>query len=342
MRAAVLSSFGGSFELREVPDPVAAPGEVVVDIVACGAGLTLEHVRNGVMGGTPPFIMGHEFAGRISSLGEGVRGWAIGDPVTATFYLTCGQCDMCARGHETLCRNFDGWIGAARDGAFAERIAVPARNLVRVPDGVGLDIAGVVVDAVATPYHAVEARLGVRAGQRVGVIGGGGGIGVHALGVVRAFGGEAIALERDPAKLAALEAGGHADLIVDTRADGWAERLREGPAGGLDAVIDTVGTSETLSVGASLLAARGALVVLGLTAGAKLALDPFAVLLGEHAILGTRYCNRAEIAASLDLVARGRVPVVVGARFPLDEIEAAFEAIRANAVFGRILIDVSR
>ena len=311
MRAALLPAFGGPLELCEVPDPVPANGEVVVDVVACGAGLTLEHVRNGKMGGAPPFIMGHEFAGRISALGENVDGWSLGDRVTATFYLTCGYCDMCAGGHETLCRNFRGWIGAARDGAFAERVSVPARNLVRVPAG------------------------------SVAVIGAGGGLGAHTLGVVRAFGGRAIAIERDAAKLAELGRRQLATIVIDARDADWHDQLRALLGGGVDAVIDTFGSSETLAAGAAILAPLGTLVILGLTAGAKLSLDPAALLIGEHAVVGTRYCSRAEIAASLELVAAEQVPTLIGARYPLDAINHAFAAIRENKVFGRILIDVA-
>ncbi len=341
MRAAVLPSFGTDLELRDMPDPVAGIGEVVVDVVACGAGLTLEHVRNGVMGGVPPVIMGHEFAGRVAALGPAVLGWMVGDPVTATFYLTCDACDMCASGHDTLCRNFKGWIGAASNGAFAERIAVPARNLVRVPEGVPLELAGVVADAVATPYHVARDRLQIRAGDRVAVLGAGGGIGVHMLAVIRAFGGIAIGIERDPAKLDALRLGNHADLLVDAAESEWEQRLRAATGDWLTGFVDMVGASETLAAGARSLGARGKLVVLGVSVGAKLCADPFALLLGERTIMGTRYCNRAEIAASLDLVAAGRVGVTIGRRFPLAQVNDAFAAIRANSVFGRIVIDVA-
>ena len=340
MRAAVLPAFGGRFEMRELPDPVPAVGEVVVDVASCGAGLTLEHVRNGMMGGAPPFVMGHEFAGRIAWLGEAVTGWAVGDRVTATFYLTCGACDMCADGHDTLCRSFGGWIGAARDGAFAERIALPARNLVRVPDEMGLDVAGVVADAVATPLHVMRDRVRLVAGQKIAVIGAGGGLGVHMLAVARAFGTYAIAIERDARKLRVLREKGYADLVVDASEEGWADRLKAS-TGGVAAYVDMVGTTETLAQGMRTLDSRGSLVVLGLTKGARLEADPFAMLLGETSIVGTRYCNRAEIAASLDLVATGRVTPVIGARFPLERLESAFEAIRANEVFGRVVIDVA-
>lgn len=341
MRAAVLPAFGADFEIEERPDPTPGVGEVLVDVVACGAGLTLEHVRAGRMGGAPPFIMGHEFAGRVRGLGAGVSGWSPGQAVTGTFYLTCGQCDMCAAGRETLCRNFRGWIGAAIDGAFAEKIVVPARNLVAIPQGVDLAVAGVVADAVATPYHVAKDRLKITAGDRVAVLGAGGGMGVHMLQVVRAFGGVAIGVERDPAKLAALEAGGYADRLVDSSRPDWAADLALRAGGDIAGFVDTVGTRETLAAGASVLGPRGGLVVLGYVAGEELTLSPADLLFKEASVMGTRYCNRAEIAASLELVFQQRVRPVIGARYPLERLNEAFAAIRANAVFGRIVIDIA-
>lgn len=340
MRAAVLPSFGADLEIREVPEPRPASGEVLIDVVSCGAGLTLEHVRNGVLGGTPPFVMGHEFAGRIAELGPGVAGWAVGEAVTATFYLTCGDCDMCTGGHDTLCRHFRGWIGAARDGAFAERVAIPARNLARVPDGVGLDVAGVVADAVATPYHVAKDRLRICPGDKVAVLGAGGGLGVHMLAVIRAFGGEAIGIERDPLKLELLRSRGLADLLVDASAPDWAASLAGATANKLAGFVDTVGSTETLAAGAQAVGPRGAVVVLGVTVGAEVRLDAQRMLLGETAVMGTRYCNRSEIAASLALVAAGKVAPVIGRRFRLQEINDAFAAIRSNQVFGRVVIDI--
>lgn len=341
MRAAVLPRFGADLEIVSVPEPRPASGEVLIEVVSCGAGLTLEHVRNGVLGGTPPFTMGHEFAGKITELGPGVTGWSVGDTVTATFYLTCGDCDMCSSGHDTLCRNFGGWIGAARDGAFADRVAVPARNLVKVPNGVGLDVAGVVADAVATPYHVAKDRLRIGPGDKVAVLGAGGGLGVHMLAVIRAFGGEAIGIERDQAKLETLRAGRFADLLIDTSSPHWEAELQSAAAGKLAGFVDTVGSTETLAAGARAVGPRGAVVILGVTVGAEVRVDAQKMLLGESAVMGTRYCNRAEIAASLALVAAGKITPVIGRRFRLDQINDAFAAIRSNTVFGRIVIDMA-
>lgn len=117
MRAMVLEEFGGTLTLqtRTVPEP--GSGEVLVQVVACGAGLTLESIRSGHLGGSTPRIMGHEYSGTIAALGAGVENWHEGDAVTGSFYLFCGNCVMCSSGRETLCINNKGNIDALIDSS---------------------------------------------------------------------------------------------------------------------------------------------------------------------------------------------------------------------------------
>jgi propanol-preferring alcohol dehydrogenase len=339
MRAMVLDEFGGTFrpETRPVPEP--GHGEVLVDVVACGVGLTLEHGRRGLLGGTTPRVLGHELAGHIGAVGPGVSRWVPGQRVTASFYLLCGNCDMCASGRESLCRNNGGYYGLAVDGAFAEHAVVPAHSLVEVPEGVELAEAGVVADAVATPYHVASQRLRLRPGQRVAVIGAGGGIGVHMLQVLRAFGAVAIGVERDRAKLARLEEEGLADLLVDAGDPGWPKHLAEAAGNRLDGCVDMVSSQETLDGGLSALGVGGTFVVVGFQPDAEARIAPNRLLHEELVVTGNRYATRAEIAASLELVRTGRVRPLIGRTVPLADLNDAFDAIRANEVFGRILID---
>jgi D-arabinose 1-dehydrogenase-like Zn-dependent alcohol dehydrogenase len=330
MQAMVLREFGGQFvpETRPVPEP--GIGEVRVKVVGVGAGLTLEHARLGRMGGETPRIMGHEFSGLIDAVGPGVLGWAPGQAVTATFYLLCGSCEWCASGRETLCTAMRGFIGTAIDGAFAEYLVVPAHNLVAIPDGVEIAHAGVVADAIATPYHAIRERVRLVAGQRVGVIGAGGGLGVHVLQMVRVFGGVAVAVEIDDVKAAEIERRGLADAVVQATGD----------AGSVDAVVDTVGSTATLTEGVRALGRAGTFVALGFDPTAALGVEPFRLITEEIVVTGTRYATRAEIAQTLELVRQGRVEPVIGATFAHSQLNEAFAAIARNEVFGRIVIEM--
>ncbi|TFV71572.1 hypothetical protein E4P39_18025 [Blastococcus sp. CT_GayMR19] len=339
MTAMVLDRFGGSFRAESRPVPRPGPGEVLVDIDSCGVGLTLEHGRLGLLGGSTPRVLGHELAGQVAVVGPGVRLWAPGDRVTASFYLLCGSCDMCASGRETLCRNNGGFYGLAVDGAFAEQAIVPAHSLVPVPDGVGLREAGLVADAVATPYHVAAQRIGIRPGQHVAVIGAGGGVGVHMLQVARAFGARVIGIERDGAKLAELEKRGLADVLVDSGAPDWSAQVVRAAGGRLTACVDMVSSQETLDGGIDALDAGGTFVVVGHRADTQVRVPSTRLLLGELVVTGNRYATRAEIAASLELVRTGRVEPVIGSVLPLVELDSAFAAIRANEVFGRVVVD---
>ncbi|CAN5894553.1 alcohol dehydrogenase AdhP [soil metagenome] len=339
MRAMRLLEFGGSFEPVDVDVPRPGQGEVLVRVEACGAGLTLEHGRLGLLGGSTPRILGHEFAGRVEALGEGAGRWTVGTAVTANFYLLCGACDMCANGRETLCRNDGGYFGLAVDGAFAEYVVAPERSLVEIPDGVVLHEAGVVADAVATPYHVASQQAHVQPGQTVAVIGAGGGVGVHMTQVARAFGATAIGVERDAAKLERLEGLDLADVLVAASTPWWGEELSRAARGRLDACVDMVASTEAFPQGVRALGVGGTFVIVGFQPRVRLDLEPTRLLLEELVVTGNRYTTRSEIGMALELVRAGHVRPVIGAVFELERLNDAFEAIRGSTAFGRVLID---
>ena len=341
MRAAVLKEFGGDIAVREVPEPTPGIGQVLVGVEACGVGLTLERARTGALGGSVPRIVGHELGGTVAAVGPGVNDWKPGDRVTASFYLTCGHCEMCVGGRETLCTNWRGYLGLHIDGALAEAMVLPAANLVRVPDGVGLDEAAIAADAIATPYHVFAERAPLRPGQTVAVIGGGGGVGVHMAGMARAFGARVVAVERDTAKEKRLS-DCRFDVVWNPGDDAdWADGLIGVAGGKVDVCVDTVGSPSTLANGAGIVGRGGTFVVVGFLPGASLTLDPTGLIIDEVVVTGSRYATRAEIARTLDLVAQRRVEAVIGARFPLTAAAEAYQAMQHNEVFGRIVVDTT-
>ena len=202
----------------------------------------------------------------------------------------------------------------------------------------------VIADAVATPYHIARERARIVAGQRVAVIGAGGGVGVHMLQVAKAFGAFVIAVERDASKLQRLREFAP-DALVDASAENWQEDLAQAAESQLDVCIDFVGSPETTGKSLAALGRGGIFVIAGSMPhlrsdkSAVISAAPMYMVNKELSILGTRYATRAEIARSLELVRDGKVKPVIGASFPLEQAEAALEAIRQNKVFGRILID---
>lgn len=340
MRAAVLDAFGADVRIAEVDEPKPDVGEVQVDVAACGVGLTLERARTGALGGSAPRIVGHEVAGTVADVGAEVERWQTGDRVTTSFYLTCGSCQWCVSGRETLCDNWGGYVGVHVDGGLAESVVLPERNLVRIPDGVGFDEAAVAADAIATTYHAFAARAPISPGQTVAVIGAGGGVGVHVVGMARAFGAKVIGIERDADKEQALRDHG-CDAVWNPgdEAD-WSSRFLGEVGGKVDVCVDTVAARATLSNGQELVGRGGTLLVIGFQGGVTFELDPKSLVLDEVVITGSRYANRAEIGQALELVAQRRLEAVIGARFDLADVAEAYRVMQSNGAFGRIVVDV--
>ena len=307
MRAMVLDECGGTFraENRPVPDP--GPGEVLVDVGACGVGLTLEHGRKGLLGGTTPRVLGHELAGTIVGWARSVVQWTSGQRVTASFYLLCGNCDMCASGRESLCRNNGGYYGMAVDGAFAERASCRCTASSRCRTACDLRRRGVVADAVATPYHVASQRRGAARPERRGDR-------RRAAGSACTWSRsprvrcQVIGVERDPRKLAELAEAGTATSpsTPATRTPGPSD-LERPPAVGWTP-WSTWSRVNRRSTGPSARWAGPARTWSSASSRTRrCVVAPNRVLHDELVITGNRYATRAEIARSLDLVAAGRV-----------------------------------
>jgi alcohol dehydrogenase, propanol-preferring len=342
MKAMVLKGPGAPFELKEVPDPVAAAGEAVARVITCGSGLTIQHIKAGRTAATFPRIIGHEITGEIVAVGAGVRSLALGDPVTAYYYLNCGYCRMCLANLEPLCENAAGNVGKDCDGGYAEYIKLPAHVFIKLP--AGLDYRahpaeiGVVTDALATPYKVLK-RARVRPGETVAVFGAGGGLGIHQLMIAKWARARVIAVDTAQNKFEACRVAG-ADEIVDASAGKVVEALRDLTDGrGVDVAIDYVSTTATLEAGVKALAVRGRLVTLG-GAGKPFQISAMDILLKEQDVLGSRYVTRTEILETLDLVARREVWPLVSEVRPLAEAEALHERVERGMVTGRAALRI--
>jgi propanol-preferring alcohol dehydrogenase len=219
MKALVLEGPGQPFVLKDVPDPVPGPIEALARIIACGAGLTIQHVRAGRQPVDFPRIIGHEITGVIEAVGAGVTNLRVGDPVTAYFYLTCGHCRWCRINRETLCENFSGYVGRACDGGYAELMKLPATAFLKLPDGLDWKKhpaeIGVISDAITTPVKVIR-RAGITPWDTVAVIGAGGGLGIHMLMLAKWARAATIAVERATEKFDACRKAGADECISAT------------------------------------------------------------------------------------------------------------------------------
>ena len=331
------------FVLEYLPDPIPGPGEAVAQVLACGSGLTIQHVKAGRTPAEFPRVIGHEITAEIVEVGAGVDGLRVGDPVTAYYYLSCGYCRWCKSGAEPLCENTGGNVGKDCDGGYAEFIKLPKRNFLKLPEGLNYKShpaeIGVIMDAVATPVKVLK-RARVKKGETVAVIGAGGGLGVHMVMMARWAGARVIAIDIIKDKFEACQQAG-ADEVVDASNGGVTEKLIDLTSGdGIDVVVDFVSTASTPETGAAALGRHGRLVMLG-GVGQTFKANSRAMLLMEQDLLGSRYVTRSEINEALELVAKGSIwPMVTDIR-PLEEAEALHNSIENCEVTGRAALLIS-
>jgi D-arabinose 1-dehydrogenase-like Zn-dependent alcohol dehydrogenase len=340
MKALLLKGPNAPFEMSEVPDPVAGPGEAVARVFACGSGLTIQHVKAGRLPVQFPRIIGHEITAEIVEVGVGVSSLAVGDAVTAYAYLNCGHCRWCLSMLEPLCENTGGgtgMVGMSCDGGYAEYIKLPAHVFIKLPPGLDYKAhpaeIGVVTDALATPYKVLN-RAQVKAGETVAVFGAGGGVGIHQLMMAKWARAKVIAVDVAADKFDACRKAG-ADEVVDASTCDAAEALLDLTGGrGVDVAIDYVSVTSTLEAAAKALARRGRLVTLG-GAGKSFQVSAFDMLYKEQALLGSRYVTRVEVLETFDLVARGEVWPLVSDIRPWTEAEAVHARVERGEVIGR-------
>ncbi len=342
MKALVLHAPNTEFELTEVPDPVAGPGEAVAKVYACGSGLTIQHFKAGRVPAVFPRIIGHETCAEIVEVGAGVDGLAVGDIVTSYFYMYCGQCKPCRANFQPHCEKLGGFVGREIDGGYAEYIKLPARWFIKIPGSLDWKHqpahVGVGMDALATPYKVLR-RARIKSGETVAVIGAGGGLGIHQVLMAKWAGARVIAVDTKANKFDACREAG-ADELVDASQDDVVEALMDLTGGnGVDVVVDYVSATSTLEAGVQSLGKHGRLVTLG-GAGETFSVGAAHLLNKEIDVLGSRYVSPLEIIETYELMARGELwPIVTEIR-PMAEAEIVHDLLERGEVIGRAALAI--
>jgi D-arabinose 1-dehydrogenase-like Zn-dependent alcohol dehydrogenase len=317
MRSIRLIEPAAPLEERDLPDPRPMPDEVVVEIRAAGICHSDAHYRAGRGRVALPRTLGHEIAGLVIETGPGVTNLSVGDRVAVHYLVSCGTCVECARGGEQFCLRGE-MFGKERDGGFAERIAVQARNAVLIPPEIPLDTAAVMMCSTATVYHALR-LASLRPDESVAIIGFGG-LGVSALQCARALGARSVAaIEVVPEKLQAAAVLGA--IPIDGRCDDLAVELKRAAGGrGVDVVLDLVGAATPRLAALQSLAPGGRLLLVAL-GPQPFTFDPYADLLTrERRIIGCSDHLLSELPELMDLARRGDIDPssAITRRVPLD------------------------
>jgi NADPH:quinone reductase-like Zn-dependent oxidoreductase len=340
MKAVVLDRFGGPevLELREVPDPVAGPGEALVEVRACGINHLDLWVRQGLRGldVEMPHILGNDVVGVIAAVGPGVRHVKPGDKTLVLPTLSCGTCAACANGDDNLCRDYD-VLGRRRNGGYAEKVAVPAVNCMPYPENLRWEEAAAIPLVFLTAWHMLVGRARLEPGEDCLVIGAGSGVGSAAIQIARLIGARVIATAGSPAKLErALALGAH-EAVDHSRGDFTAEVRALTGKKGVEVAVEHVG-GRVFEQAAASLARNGRLVTCGATIGNQAALDLNA-LFGRHlTLLGSWMGRRGEMLEVLRLVRDGRLEPVLDSAMPLAKAADAHRRIEAREHFGKLVL----
>ncbi|TLM82042.1 NAD(P)H-quinone oxidoreductase [Pseudarthrobacter sp. NamE5] len=325
MKAVYMSEPGGPevLEVREVEAPAPGPGEVLIDVVAAGLNRADVQQRRGFYPPPPGAseIPGLEVSGRISGFGPGVtKAFSLGDKVVA---LLAG-------------------------GGYAQKVAVPAEQVLRVPDGVDLVTAAALPEVAATVYSNLVMTAQLQAGETVLIHGATGGIGTLAIQLAKAWGAKVATTAGSDEKVSTAKAFLGADIAINYREEDFPESLRRQNGGkGADVILDVVG-AKYLAQNVDALADYGRLVVIGLQGGTRGELDLGQLLKKRAAVVATALRPRpvAEKGAIMNavreavwpLVSDGRIRPLVAKTFPLDQVRAAHRYFDTGEHVGKILL----
>lgn len=337
MKAVRYHGPGQPFRLEMVPDPEPGPNEVRVEIRAAGMCHTELHFESGVLDlGVAPVTMGHEIAGVVDRIGEGVDPAREGERVVVYYYSGCGRCEWCAQGRENLCDDLEAEYGFFSDGGYAEYITVPARNAVPLPDGIGFEGAAPIGCGVTTALHACSVA-GLLVGE-VAVVYGVGTVGYGLIQVAKLRGAEVIGVGRTPEKL--RRAGDLGADVIDAGAeDDVATAVRERTGGrGADVVFELVGTQDTMTLAMGMLAKRGRLVFIGYSED-TFSVHPIQLMINEAVVTASVGNTLDELKEAIQLVEEGKVRTFVDRTLPLEEWEEAFSQLREGRAVGRIVLE---
>ena len=348
MRSFKLCTCGAPLELKEQSTPQPTGTEVLLKVLAAGVCHSDLHLSEGYfdLGGGKrlsladrgmklPITLGHENVGQVVAVGPQAKGVKVGDRVLANPWIGCGECAVCQRGDDNLCRAMRS-LGVFSNGGYSDHLMVPhPRYLVDIGDMPPEKAAPLACSGVTT-YGALK-KIGPLLKTETTVIIGAGGLGLMCLALHKAMGGKAaIVVDIDPVKReAAKKAGAH--MVLDGGTPDAAQQIIAATNGGAWAVVDLVGSSSTARLGLDSLIKGGKYIIVGLYGGdITVSLPPFPMR--AVTLQGSYVGSVSEMAELIDLVKRTGLPPVPVATRPLADVNAVLGELRAGKVVGRVVL----
>ncbi|MHC4062920.1 MAG: zinc-binding dehydrogenase [Planctomycetota bacterium] len=339
MKAMVFHGTDGGLKFEDIPVPEITAGQILVKVAACGVCHTdLHYIDHGVPTfKKPPIVLGHEASGVVEKAGAEVTNVKQGQAVLIPAVLTCGHCTMCRTGHENVCANMQ-MLGNHLDGAYAEYVAVPAKDVLPLPESIPLQEASVIADAISTPYHAVKNRARVQPGDTVAIFGCGG-VGINAVQLAAAAGGYVIAVDINERKLQWAAEFGAAKTINVSQVERVDKEIKKLTGGGADIAMEIIGNPRTIEQAFESVRVGGRLCVVGYTQE-KISIVAGKIMFKEIEVVGSLGCRPVDYIPLIRMVEQGQVNLIsqVTHRFGLDELGKAFEVMKEGVSLRSIVV----
>ncbi len=343
MKAVLFHRHGGPevLEYTEFPTPQPQPGQVLIRLHAAALNRMDVMVRNGWPGLKleMPHINGADGAGEVIALGAGAADFEIGDHVVINANIGCGECEFCIAGRDNMCLNWH-LLGETIRGTYAQYVALPARQLYKLPKDFDYHRAAASALVYQTAWHSLTKRGGLQKGETVLIVGAGGGVNTASVQIANYIGARVIVVGSDATKLDMAQSIG-ADILIDrSRETDWAKSVFIATnKRGVDVVVDNVGTTFMQSLRA--LRKGGRLLTVGNSGAPRFEIDNRYLFAKHLSIIGSTMSTLADFKEVMDLIVAGRLAPILDKTFPLQEAGLAQERLWKNENFGKITLEIA-
>lgn len=337
MKAAVLHALREPLRIERVPVPEPGHGDLLIKVTACGVCHSDLHAVDGDWTPAPvlPLIPGHEVAGKVAKLGPGVTGFSVGDEVGVPWmYSSCGQCEFCLAGMETICKSGEA-TGYTKPGGYAEYMVAPAAFVGRLPQGTDPYAMAPILCAGVTTYRGLK-RTMARPGQWVAIVGIGG-LGHIAIQYARAMGLRVAAVDVSNEKLALAKSLG-AEVIVNGAETDPVAAIQE-KIGGTHAAVVTAVASKAFEQAILMLRPGGTVAYIGLPGGKsdEIRASISAITNWELSVRGSNVGTRQDLNEAVAFAANGLVKATIRT-VEIEEINAVLDEMRKGRIVGRVVL----
>lgn len=339
MKAIRFHEYGGPEVLKyeDVPDPQPRKDQVLIRVKACALNHLDIWVRKGTSKSPLPHIPGSDVSGEIVEMGEYVAGFQTGQRVLLAPMMFCNHCAACTDGRQNECPEYT-VLGNRNDGGDCELMAVPAVNVIPIPDDLGFNEAASVPLVFVTAWHMLVGRVGLRPGQTVLILGANSGVGIAAVQIAKLFNAVVIATAGDERKMQRAKELG-ADYVINHYQQKISDEVKRiTNKQGVDVVFEHVGKS-TWDESMKSMKPAGTLVTCGATTGPDVGIDLRFVYSRQLSILGSYMGTMGELHEVLKHVFSGKLKPVVDRAFPLKDARAAHEYMEKSQMFGKIVLN---